>query len=155
MNGQADQAHRNAAASAASPDSGTEMRTLIAMSSRIARKGYGEPVIELALRRKGIAGEAARLVAVSVVSCHAAIVAAEERAAGARQLPSDAPRRNDADRCAAKAARLALAKIMSFLVFVVAGAGGGAILGWDFGFNRGVEDGFEWIVRVAQGLWQH
>ncbi|MBI3370185.1 MAG: hypothetical protein HY017_00310 [Betaproteobacteria bacterium] len=152
MNGQAEHVQRNEAAREASSNSGSDMRALIGLSSQIARKGYGEPVIELALRRKGVAGDVARLVAVSVVSCHAAILAAEGNARLSRQPPSGARRSDGTEQRTAKASRLALAKIMSFLVFVVAGAGGGAILGWDFGFERGVEDGFEWIVRVAQQL---
>ena len=129
-----------------------DMRALIAMSSQIARKGYREPVIELALRRKGIPAEVARLVAVSVVSCHVALLAAEENAGLGRHPAAAVRKRDDTDLRTARAARLALAKIMSFLVFVVAGAGGGAILGWDFGYSRGVEDGFEWILRVAEQL---
>lgn len=101
-----------------SSDPKVEMRALIGLASRIARRGYGEPVIELALGRKGVSREVARLVAVSVVSCHAAILAAERHA------------RLD----------------------VIAGIGGGAFLGWSLGFNRGIEDGFDWMVRAIERL---
>ena len=109
--------------------------------------------LELALRRKGVPGEVARLVAVSVVSCNAAILAAEGNAELVREPHAAAVRKHDdTDLRTAKAARLALAKIVSFLVFVVAGAGDGAFLGWDFGYIRGMEDGFDWIVREAEQL---
>lgn len=136
-----------------SSDPKIEMRALIGLASQIARRGYGEPVIELALRRKGVAREVARLVAVSVVSCHAAISAAERHAGLATEPVAVAVRSAaDTDLRAARAASLALSKILSFLVFVIAGIGGGAFLGWSMGFNRGIEDGFDWIVRTIERL---
>lgn len=125
----------------------TELRTLIGVASQIARRGYGEPIVNLALRRKGVARDAARLIAASVVSCHATLVQAQaqaklelERAEAARA----------ADLRAAKAASLALKKMASFVVFVVIGLGGGALLGWSAGFNLGIDNGFEWIVRTIE-----
>lgn len=136
-----------------SSDPKVEMRALIGLASQIARRGYGEPVIELALGRKGVSREVARLVAVSVVSCHAAILAAE-RHARLENEPVVAAARGpmDTDLRAARAASLALSKILSFLVFVIAGIGGGAFLGWSLGFNRGIEDGFDWMVRAIERL---
>jgi hypothetical protein len=129
-----------------------EIRALIALASQIAHRGYGEPIIELALRRKGVPREVARLVAASVVSCHAAIVTAQDQVKLAT-LPRVAVRgADDTDLRAARAASLALSKIGTFLVFVIAGIGGGAFLGWSMGFNRGIEDGFEWTVRTIERL---
>ena len=135
-----------------SPRPKIEIRALIELASNIARRGYGEPVIELALHRKGIPREVARLVAASVVSCHTAIVTAQAQAGGATEPFVAVRTTDDAGLRSARAASLALSKIGSFLVFVMAGIGGGAFLGWSMGFNRGIEDGFEWIVRAIERL---
>ena len=129
-----------------------EMRALIELSSQIARRGYGEPVIELALRRKGVSREVARLVAASAASCHAAILATTEHAQIASAPVLSARITDDADLRAARAARLALSRIVGFIVFVIAGVGGGAFLGWSIGFNQGVEDSYDWMVRMIERL---
>jgi hypothetical protein len=125
------------------------MRALIEVASRIARLGYGEPLIDLALRRKGVPPEVARLVAASVTSCNAMILASAEHTKPGRQ-PNTAVR--SIDLRAARAAQLALSKITSFFVFFIAGVGGGAFLGWSLGFSQGVDDGFDWIVRAVERL---
>ena len=114
----------------------TELRTLIGVASQIARRGYGEPIVDLALRRKGVTRDAARLIAASVVSCHATLTRID-----AARL---------ADQRAAKAASLMLTKMMSFVMFIMIGLGGGAFFGWSVGFNLGIDEGFEWIVRVIE-----
>ena len=38
---------------AISSDPKVELRTLIGIASQIARRGYGEPIVDLAMRRKG------------------------------------------------------------------------------------------------------
>jgi hypothetical protein len=129
-----------------------EIRALIGLASQIARRGYGEPVIELALRRKGVSREIARLIAASVVNCHAAIVTAQEQARIAQEQMATVRGSDNTDLRAARAASLALSKIGSFLVFGIAGIGGGVLLGWSMGFNRGLEDGFDWIVRAIERL---
>lgn len=125
----------------------TELRTLIGVASQIARRGYGEPIVDLALRRKGVTRDAARLIAASVVSCHATLTLAQEQAR-LEQTRIDAARL--ADQRAAKAASLMLTKMASFVVFIVIGLGGGAFFGWNVGFNLGIDEGFEWIVRVIE-----
>ena len=135
-----------------SSDPKIEMRALIGLASQIARRGYGEAVIELALRRKGVSREVARLVAASVVSCHAAILAAQGHARLDKGPLVAVRNTDDTDLRAARAASLALSKIVSFLVFIIAGIGGGAFLGWSIGFNRGIDDGFDWIVRTIERL---
>ncbi len=125
----------------------TELRTLIGVASQIARRGYGEPIVDLALRRKGLTRDAARLIAASVVSCHATLTLAQEQAR-LEQTRIDAARL--ADQRAAKAASLMLTKMASFVVFIVIGLGGGAFFGWSVGFNLGIDEGFEWIVRVIE-----
>lgn len=125
----------------------TELRTLIGVASQIARRGYGEPIVDLALRRKGVTRDAARLIAASVVSCHATLTLAQEQAR-LEQTRIDAARL--ADQRAAKAASLMLTKMMSFVMFIVIGLGGGAFFGWSVGFNLGIDEGFEWIVRVIE-----
>lgn len=125
----------------------TELRTLIGVASQIARRGYGEPIVDLALRRKGVTRDAARLIAASVVSCHATLTLAQEQAR-LEQTRIDAARL--ADQRAAKAASLMLTKMASFVVFIVIGLGGGAFFGWSVGFNLGIDEGFEWIVRVIE-----
>ena len=125
----------------------TELRTLIGVASQIARRGYGEPIVDLALRRKGLTRDAARLIAASVVSCHATLTLAQEQAR-LEQTRIDAARM--ADQRAAKAASLMLTKMASFVVFIVIGLGGGAFFGWSVGFNLGIDEGFEWIVRVIE-----
>ena len=125
----------------------TELRTLIGVASQIARRGYGEPIVDLALRRKGLTRDAARLIAASVVSCHATLTLAQEQAR-LEQTRIDAARL--ADQRAAKAASLMLTKMASFVVFIVIGLGGGAFFGWNVGFNLGIDEGFEWIVRVIE-----
>jgi hypothetical protein len=132
-----------------SSDPKIEMRTLIGIASQIARRGYGEAIIELALHRKGVSREVARLIAASVVSCRAAIVAAQGQAR-LDMAPLVAAR--NPDLCAARVARVALSRMASFLVFIIAGIGGGAFLGWSIGFDRGVDDGFDWIVRALERL---
>ena len=125
----------------------TELRTLIGVASQIARRGYGEPIVDLALRRKGVTRDAARLIAASVVSCHATLTLAQEQAR-LEQTRIDAARL--ADQRAAKAASLMLTKMMSFAMFIMIGLGGGAFFGWSVGFNLGIDEGFEWIVRVIE-----
>ncbi len=125
----------------------TELRTLIGVASQIARRGYGEPIVDLALRRKGVTRDAARLIAASVVSCHATLTLAQEQAR-LEQTRIDAARL--ADQRAAKAASLMLTKMMSFVMFIMIGLGGGAFFGWSVGFNLGIDEGFEWIVRVIE-----
>ena len=125
----------------------TELRTLIGVASQIARRGYGEPIVDLALRRKGLTRDAARLIAASVVSCHATLTLAQEQAR-LEQTRIDAARL--ADQRAAKAASLMLTKMMSFVMFIMIGLGGGAFFGWSVGFNLGIDEGFEWIVRVIE-----
>ena len=131
----------------------TELRTLIGVASQIARRGYGEPIVDLALRRKGVTRDAARLIAASVVSCHATLILAEEQSR-LEQARIDATHNthntHKANQRAAKAASLMLTKMMSFVVFIVIGLGGGALLGWSVGFNLGIDEGFEWIVRVIE-----
>lgn len=149
----------------------TELRALIGVASQIARCGYGEPIVDLALRRKGVTRDAAWLIAASVVSCHATLVQAEEQARREQARSDAAPlasaadpldqapqagqplqtmRIHEADGRSAGAAGLALRKMASFAVFIVIGLGGGAALGWSAGFNLGIEDGFDWIVRVVE-----
>jgi hypothetical protein len=128
------------------------LRALIDLSSEIARRGYGEPVVELALYRKGVPREIARLVAASAIGCRRAILAAQESAEAARPPDIAARPVNQADLRAARAANRALWKIANFLVLVVAGFGLGVLLGWSVGFGHGVEDGFDWIVRVIERL---
>ena len=125
----------------------TELRTLIGVASQIARRGYSEPIVDLALRRKGVTRDAARLIAASVVSCHATLTLAQEQAR-LEQTRIDAARL--ADQRAAKAASLMLTKMMSFVMFIMIGLGGGAFFGWSVGFNLGIDEGFEWIVRVIE-----
>ena len=43
-----------------------------------------------------------------------------------------------------------LTKMMSFVMFIMIGLGGGAFFGWSVGFNLGIDEGFEWIVRVIE-----
>jgi hypothetical protein len=126
-----------------------EMETLIGLASQIVRRGYGEAVIILALRRSGASQEVARLVAASVVSCHAAILTTHGDARREKE-PLDAVDKSDLR--AARAASLALSKFVSFFVFVIVGIGGGAFLGWSIGFNQGIDDGFDWIVRTVEQL---
>ena len=129
--------------------SSIDMRALIEVASRIARRGYGESIIELAMRRKGVSREVARLVAASVASCNAMILASEENTRLDKQ-PN--PSFRNIDLRAARAASLALSKITSFIVFFIAGVGGGAFLGWEIGFNQGIDDGFNWLVRAIERL---
>ena len=124
------------------------MRDLVALSAQIARRGYGEAVIEMALRRKGLPRETARLMAVSVVGSHAAITTAEAAAKLAPSRAATAGNGNDIDARAARAASLALSKLASFLLFIVASIGVGVLLGWSIGFSLGVEDGFDWMTRT-------
>lgn len=132
-----------------SSDLKIELRTLIQLSTQIARRGYDEPIVELALRRKGISPEIARLIAASVVSCHATILAAEGHARlDERSLAAG----RNTDLLAARAASRTLSKIASFLLFIMAGLGGGLLLGWSIGFDRGMNDGFDWIVHYIERL---
>lgn len=132
---------------AISSDPKIELRALIGIASQIARRGYGEPIVDLAMRRKGAPRQVARLIAASVVSCHATLLLAQEQA----RLENEAiVAARNADLRAAKAARLALSKMASFLIFIVGGIGGGAFLGWSVGFNLGIDEGFEWIVRTIE-----
>ena len=126
-----------------------DMRALIGVASKIARKGYGEPIIELAMRRKGVSREVARLVAASVVSCNVTILASEENSRLDKQPLASV---SDIDLRAARAARMALSRIVSFFVFIIAGVCGGAFIGWSIGFSQGLNDGFEWIVRAIERL---
>ena len=128
------------------------MRDLVTLSAQIARRGYGEAVIEMALRRKGLPRETARLMAVSVVGSHAAIATAEAAAKLAPSKASIAANGNDIDARAARAASLALAKLVNFLLFIVGGIGVGALLGWSIGFSLGVEDGFDSFARTIEQL---
>ena len=127
----------------------TEMEVLIGLASQIVRRGYGESVIFLALRRKGASQEVARLVAASLASCHAAILATP---GVARHEKDQALAAGNPDLRAARAASLALSKIVNFFVFILVGLGGGAFLGWSIGFNQGLEDGFEWVLRAIEQL---
>lgn len=129
-----------------------DMHTLIALSSQIARRGYGEPVIELALRRKGLSKDAARLIAASAVGCRAAIVAARSPAESSNGRDIVARGASRTDRRTARAASLALSKISNFFLLAILGFGSGVFLGWSVGFNRGMEDGFEWIARLIERL---
>ena len=132
---------------AISSDPKVELRTLIGIASQIARRGYGEPIVDLAMRRKGAPRPVARLIAASVVSCHATLVAAQAHARLENEAIAAA---RNADLRAAKASSVALSKMASFLVFIVGGIGGGAFLGWSIGFNLGIDEGFEWIVRTIE-----
>lgn len=126
-----------------------DMRALIAVASQIARRGYGESIIELAMRRKGVSREVARLIAASVVSCNATILASEGNARFDKQPFASV---SDVDLRTARAARMALSRIMSFFVFIIAGVCGGAFIGWNIGFSQGLNDGFDWIVRAMERL---
>ena len=136
----------------ATPDRIVNLRALIDLSSEIARRGYDEPVVELALYRKGVPREIARLVAASAIGCRRAILAAQAPGAVTRPPVAAARPVSQQDLRAARAANRALWKIANFLVLVVAGFGFGALLGWSIGFGHGVEDGFDWIVRVIERL---
>ena len=133
-------------------DRSLSLRALIDLSSEIARRGYGEAVVELALRRKGAPGDVARLVAASAVGCRQAILAAQARGESGQPVATPVPLPSRADLRAARAANKALGKIANFLVLAVAGFGMGTLLGWSVGFGHGVEDGFEWIVRAIERL---
>jgi hypothetical protein len=134
-------------AAAASP--GTELRALIGVASQIARHGYGEPIVDLALRRKGVNRNAARLIAASVVSCHTTLVRVQAQAlAQSQREQAYKQAARLAEIRAARAASYALRKLAAFALFVLIGLGGGAYLGWSAGFNLGIDEGFDWIVRT-------
>ncbi|MBI4195874.1 MAG: hypothetical protein HY526_12440 [Betaproteobacteria bacterium] len=134
------------------PSRSVEMRALIGLSAEIARRGYGERVIEVALWRKGVSREVARVIAVSAVSCRSAILTAQASANAGIVPPPDAGARCDIDLRTARAARLALSKTANFVILACLGFGGGLLLGWSVGFGQGIEDGFEWIVRAIERL---
>jgi len=125
----------------------------VRLASRIARHGYGESVIRLALCRKGVADDVARLVAASAVCCHASIAAAEHRLAPegmATASGSPQARTRIQDLRTARAASKALSMIMGFVVFVVVGVGGGAFPGKSIGFGEDMERGLDRIVTALE-----
>lgn len=130
-------------------DTRIETEALIGLASQLVRRGYGEPVIVLALRRRGASQEVAQLVAASVASCHAALLMPQADAERQEQTLQAA---RQSDLRAARAASLALEKILSFFVFIVLGIGGGAVFGWSIGFGQGIDDGFDWAVRTLEQL---
>jgi hypothetical protein len=122
-----------------------DLAALIGLSARLARAGCGQGAVELALSRKGLRPDAARLIAASVVSCRTALAAA--------QTPSSAQlRARHADVRAARAAQRMLSKLIFLPLCIAVGAGGGALMGWAAGFDAGVEDGTRWVVSALLQL---
>ena len=102
---------------------------LIGVASQIARHGYGEPIVDLALRRKGVNRNAARLIAASVVSCHTTLVRVQAQAlAQSQREQAYKQAARLAEIRAARAASYALRKLAAFALFVLIGLGGGAYL---------------------------
>lgn len=132
-----------------------DLRDLIGLSARLARQGCGEAVIELALSRKGAQPDTAHLIAASVVRCQDMLAAAGAAAQGASAGPAP-PSAEAAQRPAglrpARAMERLLSKMLSLLICVIVGAGGGALLGWGAGFDAGVEDGARWMVTALVQL---
>ncbi len=126
---------------------------LVDLAAHIARRGYGESVVCLALCRKGVPDDVARLVAASVTSCHASIAAAERHVApeGIAAPPASLQATTPAnDLRSARTASKALYWMASFLVFVVIGICGGAFLGWSIGFDQGMEQGLDQVITALE-----
>lgn len=170
-------ATRSDASPAGPPPADT--RALVAHAAEIARRGYAEPVVALALNRLGCPPQAARLVAASVVCSRAELVAIDhddpkdhrglrehgdhrdhrDPGNAGREIGGLEPGELGIDRQAelrvARAASRALAMLLQFFLFVVVGLGAGAWLGWSIGFTQGIEDGFERVIAVLEQVITH
>lgn len=134
------------------PGEGHPPREQIAHACRIAGLGYGESVIELALRRRGVQTERAAIIALSVVSARGDARAAGTDAEAARSprpvIDASAATAAAIDLQAARAAQRALGALCAFVFYIALGLGGGLAAGWTFGFDRGVEDGLDSLQRA-------
>jgi hypothetical protein len=118
---------------------------------RIARLGFGADVMRLALIRNGVSPAAARLIALSVTSSHAAL--REIEAGSASDATAVPVQREDRERArASRAAEYFLGRVVAFFWFGLIAVAGGLALGWAVGFEQGAADGFDWVRRSLERL---
>ena len=128
-----------------------ELERQVGLCVKIAGLGFGPEVMQLALKRNGVAPEAARLIALSVASSHAALRAIE--AGTASTMPDREAMERDRERArAARAADYFLRKLAAFFWFGLIAIGGGLALGWMIGFENGAADGYDWAQRSIERL---
>jgi len=139
----------------------SEVEESFDVAIEIARRGYGMPVIRLAVVRKGLAGDSAYVVAVIaqrlakipaapiVIAPVSAATFAPVAVALATTETSGPYESNQG-----AAAVWALQSMSRFLVYVVLALGGGlclgAGLGWEAGFVEGTEESMRRVANLLQ-----
>lgn len=155
-----------------------EDSALVTHADEIARRGYDEAVIAMALGRRGATAETARFLAASAVRSRAPTPdtlqesyipppVRRSRSRLAHQEPQDIleldpgvvqqrDRRalqhaeREAELRSARAASRALGGLMQFFLFVIVGLGVGAWLGWSIGFAQGIDAGLERMLALLE-----
>ena len=147
-----------------------EGHPLFAHAADIARRGYDEAVIAMALGRRGATAEIARLLATSVVRGRTPVAEHPEEnftppPVRRSRAPSSAQELEDvlehhrqallqagraAELRSARAASRALGAMVQFFFFVIVGLGVGAWLGWSIGFSHGMEEGLERVLALLE-----
>jgi hypothetical protein len=131
-----------------------ELERQIELCVKIAGLGFGPDVMRLALQRKGVAPGAARLIALSVASSHAALRAIEAGAARVGPAAGEAKERDREQIRRSRAAGYFLGRMLAFFWFGLIAIGGGLALGWMVGFEYGAADGYDWMQRSIEQLFR-
>jgi len=128
-----------------------DLERQIELCVRIAGLGFGPDVMRLALERKGIPPTAAKLIALSVTSSHAALRAIEAGASHGESAGRERARDLEQYR-RSRAASHFLGRMLAFFWFGLIAIGGGLALGWMVGFEYGAAEGYEWVQRSIERL---
>lgn len=118
----------------------------IELCVRIAGLGFGPDVMRLALVQKGIPPAAARLIALTVTSSHAALRTIEAGALRGESASREVTERDREQYRRSRAASNFLGRMLAFFWFGLITIGGGLALGWMVGFENGAADGYDWIL---------
>ena len=128
-----------------------DLESKIDLCVKIVRLGFGPDVMRLALERKGVTPGAARLIALSVTSSHAALRVIEAGASHRETSGRETARDREQYR-RSRAASYFLGRMAAFFWFGLVAIGGGVALGWMVGFEYGAADGHDWVQRSMERL---
>ena len=129
-----------------------EIEGQIGLCVRIARLGFGPDVMRLALERKGVPPDAAKLIALSVTSSHAALRTIEAGASCGESAGREPTERDREQYRRSRAAGYFLGRMLVFFWFGLVADGGCLAVGWMVGFEYGAADGYDWMQRSIERL---
>lgn len=125
-----------------------ELEHQVELCVKIAGLGFGPEVTRLAMERRGVPHNAARLIALSVETSRAALkrieAAAPRMGSAATASPQDLRYLRAVDRM--------IGNLAAFFCFGVVAIGGGLALGWAIGFEYGTASGLDAVARALETL---